>query len=54
MKKSTLFLLIVGTGLLGYLIWPLVVVLFKMAVGIVVIGIIALVWYVARETSKHN
>jgi hypothetical protein len=58
MKKSYVFLLIVGLGLLGYLLWPVVVILFKAVFGLVIaagiIAIIALIWYVASETSKHN
>jgi len=58
MKKSYVFLLIVALGVLGYLLWPVVVVLFKATVGLViglgVIALIGLIWYVASETSKHN
>ena len=58
MKKSTIFLLIVGIGLVAYLIWPLLVVLAKVAVTIGVIAVLGaigwVIWYVARETAKHN
>jgi hypothetical protein len=58
MKKSTIFLLIVGCGLLAFLLWPLIVALFKIAMVIGVVALFAafgwLVWYVARETAKHN
>lgn len=58
MKKSSLFLLIVGIGLVAYLLWPVVVALTKIAIVIGVVAIFAafgwLVWYIARETSKHN
>ena len=58
MKKSTIFLLIVGIGLVAYLIWPLLVVLAKVAVTIGVIAVLGaigwVIWYVARETSKNN
>lgn len=58
MKKSTIFLLIVGIGLLAYLIWPLLVVLAKIAVTVGVIAVLGaigwVIWYVARETSKNN
>lgn len=59
MKKSHIFLLIVALGVIGrYILYPLVIGLLKMAVGLVVgmgvIAIIALIIYVAHETSKHN
>ena len=58
MKKSTLFLLIVGLGLAAYLLWPLIVALVKIAVVLGVVSIFVafglLVWYVAKQTSKHN
>jgi len=59
MKKSQIFLLIVALGVIGrYILYPLVIGLLKMAVGLVVgmgvIAIIALIIYVAHETSKHN
>jgi tetrahydromethanopterin S-methyltransferase subunit B len=59
MKKSQIFLLIVALGVLGrYILYPLVIGLLKMAVGLIVgmgvIAIIALIIYVAHETSKHN
>jgi hypothetical protein len=59
MKKSTIFLLIIALGVVGrYILYPLVVFLFKMTVGLVIgvgaIALIALIVYVARETSKHN
>ena len=59
MKKSQIFLLIVALGVIGrYILYPLVIGLIKMAVGLVVgmgvIAIIALIIYVAHETSKHN
>jgi hypothetical protein len=59
MKKSTIFLLIIALGIIGrYILYPLVVFFLKMAVGLVLgfgaIALIALGWYVARETAKHN
>ena len=59
MKKSQIFLLIVALGVIGrYILYPLVIGLLKMAVGLVVgmgvVAIIALIIYVANETSKHN
>jgi hypothetical protein len=59
MKKSQIFLLIVILGIVGrYILYPIVVFLFKATVGLVigagVIALIALLIYVGRETAKHN
>ena len=59
MKKINIFLIIVVLGVVGrYILYPLAVFLFKMTVGLVigfgVVALIAIGWYVARETSKHN
>lgn len=59
MNKTKIFLLIVALGVIGrYILYPLVVFIFKMTVGLVIgigaIALLALIIYVARETSKHN
>jgi tetrahydromethanopterin S-methyltransferase subunit B len=59
MKKYQIFLLIVALGVIGrYILYPMVVFLFKMTVGLVLglgaIALIALIVYVAHETAKHN
>ena len=59
MKKSQIFLLIVALGVIGrYILYPLVIGLLKMAVGLIVgmgvIAIIALIVYIVHETSKNN
>jgi hypothetical protein len=58
MKKTYIFLLIIGLAILGRILFPIVVGLIKITFGLVVglgvIALIALIWYVVHETSKHN
>ena len=54
MKKINVFLLIIAFGLLCILGFHLAVIMVKFVIGAVVIGIIALGFYIGRETSKHR
>ena len=54
MKKSTLFFLIIGLGLLGYIIFPLVVGVIKIFIGLCAVVFVALIGYVGYQTGKHN
>ena len=58
MKKSYIFLLIVGLAILGRILFPIVIGLIKIAFGLIVglgvVALIGLIWYVVYETSKHN
>jgi len=59
MKKINIFLIIVLLGVVGrYILYPVIIFLFKATIGLVIglgaVALIALGWYVAHETSKHN
>ena len=54
MRKINVFLLIIAFSLLCIVGFHLAVVMVKVIIGAVVIGIIALGFYIGRETSKHR
>ena len=54
MKKIHVFLLIVGIGLLCVVGFHLAVFMIKIAIGLVVLGFVALGVYIGRETNKHR